>query len=54
MLASHPDTQHYSVYDKYGLTPLHYAVIFNNKVAAETLIPFYSRMGTSTACRSYK
>lgn len=44
-LAELPETFHTHKKDVYGLTPLHYAVIYNNKPAIEALTPIYQNNG---------
>lgn len=53
-LCTHPDLKKIPVHDKYGLTPLHYAVIYENGEAVKILCQYFSGYGTSQACKQFK
>lgn len=44
-MARLPETFHTHKKDRYGLTAMHYAVIYNNKPAIEVLGEFYEANG---------
>ncbi|CAL6070518.1 Ankyrin_repeat-containing protein [Hexamita inflata] len=53
-LMIHPDAKRMPAHDKYGLTPLHYAVIYENIAAVRVLCQYYAGYGTNSQCKAFK